>query len=112
MKKFKTYIETVGGKPFDWWDALNNPEKYKDDDVDLPEISGDWITCACGNQCDVIPRESSGKPKDLILIDLGYEFHNLIKDQNWDDAKEILSQIEERSSFLIAEIKKEKRKKK
>lgn len=109
-KKIVTYAESIGEKPFDWWDALNNPEKYKD--VDLLDLSGEWVTCACGNQCDVIPRSEDGQPVDNELLDLGYRFHNHIKDQSWDYAKVILSQIEERSAFLIAEIKQEKKRKK
>ena len=80
--------------------------------------SGDWVTCAVGNACAVIPRDHKGKPDDPQLDTLGVGFHRLVmsmKDAYCSDNKEesvliatkaenVLAHIEKRSSELIAEI--------
>jgi hypothetical protein len=76
--------------------------------------SENWITCACGNQCDIIPRNGNGKPDDPLLLELGIRFFGAIRamlDDEGEDfvaareyAKKILMDIEKRSAELIAEI--------
>ena len=105
----QTYAEARGVEPFDWWHALNNPHLY--DLEDLAFRAGGWITCACGNQCDIIPRKSSddgfydGQPEDETLNNLGLGFSQLVYDREWEKAKLVLADIEARSEVLIAEIK-------
>lgn len=101
----KTYAETRGEEPFDWWDALDNPGKYDD----LSANAGSWVTCACGNQCRVIPRHTGfmavGEPKDRTLKILGFDFLDQVTDRDYTAAKQTLRKIEARSVELIAEIK-------
>lgn len=105
----KTYAETQNEAPFDWNKALANPPDYGSPDYDnLYILSGDWTTCACGNECAIIPRYkqdslrfAKGQPKDEALADLGHRFHNQITMAEWEDAKETLQAIEARSAILI-----------
>ena len=64
------------------------------------------MTCACGNQCEVIPRRI-GEPVDVELRILGYQFSEHIHAREYSKAIRTLSDIEKRSAFLISEIEKE-----
>ena len=92
---------------FNWRDALQNPQMYGGDSL-LAERSRSWITCAVGNQCDIIPRIQSitspgfGAPIDTQLRYLGVLFHNQILLQMYKQALETLEKIELRSAFLIS----------
>lgn len=70
----------------------------------LSFLSGNWVSCACGNQCAVIPRKTNGQPKDLVLARLGSEFYSTICSHNSYRALEILHLIEIRSAELIEKI--------
>lgn len=113
----KTYSEKKNEPPFDWFKALSQKitKKFKLPE-ELREKSADWVTCACGNQCAIIPRDEDGMPLDDVLIDLGTEFNQNVEDifEYQDDvvlanhsrkeAIETLRKIEERSAEIIREI--------
>jgi len=104
----KTYSESQGVEPFDWWKALDNPEAHANDEISLAERSGSWATCACGNQCALIPRSDgmyTGAPNDHDLFYLGIDFSDDVCNEDWESAKATLSAIEARSAVLIAEIR-------
>ena len=74
--------------------------------------AGGWTTCACGNLCAIIPRNSEGKPYDKLLANLGGNysegiegFSYCIEKRDKEAAKNILALIEVRAAYLI---KKEK----
>ena len=98
-----TYSETQGKQPFNWYEALNQD---KPDWKMLKKLAGKWVTCACGNQCDVIPRNEYGMPKDVELRKVGGIFYTQIYCRNAEEALSILNKIEIRSSEIIDEIKK------
>ena len=101
----KKYTETQGQESFDWNAFLDNPpEKGSEEHLDACDLSQDWITCACGNLCDIIPRSPSGRPKDYRLQMFGGMFYREIKDGQWQQAKSTLLTIEKRSAELIAEL--------
>lgn len=96
-----TYTEINNNKPINWYEELNKATiNWKA----LKRLSGNWITCACGNQCNIIPR-SHGAPVDDELKYLGLYFHEAIEECNITQALSILNQIEKRSAYLINEIK-------
>lgn len=111
----KTYMEEQKGESFDWNKFLKNAIRRKtriEQDV-LDEViarSQNWVTCACGNQCSVIPRfkdddwEDEDSPVDDELRELGVEFFECIEREAWVSAKNVLKEIEARSAFLIHEI--------
>lgn len=118
-----TYAEKEGKAPFDWNAFLAKPiDEYKASELyEAKNLAGDWVTCACGNQCDIIPRHSgkdgytSGVPIDKELQSLGQEFYekisaiyyatyNLTAKVIQVQAVVTLHKIEKRSSELIAEI--------
>jgi hypothetical protein len=101
----KTYTESRNETPFDWNEFLNRKER-SDAEWELAHLlSGDWVSCACGNQCDVIPRNDVGKPDDELLSELGMQFHNrILFGCDIEEAKIILLKIEERSKYLIEQI--------
>ena len=72
----------------------------------LEYAANSWVTCACGNQCSIIPRDENGGPLDPTLKQLGYEFNHLIKGKAWVEAKKVLERIEIRSAQLLEEISK------
>jgi hypothetical protein len=100
----KTYSETKKKPKFNWYDFLNRAIKGK---VTIPEIANakddasNWVTCACGNQCSILPRDEEGEPWDDLLAELGRDFSFEIDDCNWKDALNILNKIEKRSALLI-----------
>lgn len=116
----KTYAETQGEEVFDWNAALQIPYSEMTDEKisKMEDLSNDWVTCACGNQCEIIPRKDKGEPKDEYLVELGcafylqisnmrdnFNFGNKLRfESNRAEAIEILHKIELRSAELIKEI--------
>jgi hypothetical protein len=102
-----TYSETVGERPFDWREFLTR-DKISDIEWDKAYIlSKNWTTCACGNQCDIIPRDSdTGRPDDNVLATLGGTngFHGAIMNKLKEEALQFLELIEIRSGHLIKEF--------
>lgn len=101
------YTERRGEKPFDWNKFLNKENITDEEWEHAAGLSSDWITCACGNLCDIIPRNVAGCPEDDILYTLGIDFDNSIDFKQITRAKKTLHKIEERSAFLIKELIKE-----
>jgi hypothetical protein len=98
----KSYTETKGEEAFDWNKFLENPpEKGSPEHLDACDLSEAWVTCACGNLCDIIPRSPLGCPIDDYLEFLGIDFNNSIQDARYDLAKQILAKIEKRSEEII-----------
>lgn len=80
----KKYIETKSKAPFDWHQVLskNCKDMTQKEVKKLDKLSESWVTCACGNQCAIIPRAKShddgriqGEPLDEKLANLGGDFH-------------------------------------
>jgi len=122
MKNAKTYAESQGKKPFDW-NAFLDKKTYTIDELsNAAELASNWVTCACGNQCYIIPRgedDWDGGPVDGKLNALGVDFMHNIEvladkfDRDIDiesarkKAKSTLAKIEKRSSYLIQKEVKE-----
>lgn len=101
----KTYSESQGKKPFNWNEFLNRKNITDDEWFYAMKLADNWVTCACGNQCEVIERDiHSGSPLDSELMKLGHDFYIDIKYKNKYDAKETLKKIEKRSAFLIERL--------
>jgi len=99
-----TYAEKLGVPPFNWFEALNKPDDEIEWDELIDRASG-WITCAVGNQCSIIPRDIWGEPKDQVLSRLGNTFFNKILKSKAKPVLKTLHDIEERSAYLINQIK-------
>jgi hypothetical protein len=102
----KTYREEQKGQAFDWNAFLNKKNITEDEWYDAVELAKSWVTCACGNQCSIIPRDfTTGSPVDEKLKHLGggYGFYGAIQNKNKKAAKQFLKKIEKRSTVLIAE---------
>lgn len=107
----KTYAETRGAAPFNWTQWLTQQEELIKSGQPLSEPewekaierAADWVTCACGNQCAVIPRGSDGAPTDAVLTKLGGSegFYKVIQQRNPTAALHYLSLIERHSAYLI-----------
>lgn len=99
-----TYSEHRKKKSFDWNAFLDKAikEGLTDKEHDKAcKLSASWVTCACGNQCEIIPRERNGEPLDGELYSFGLTFNEEIEDYRYRDAKKTLSMIEKRSAKLI-----------
>src|SRR5690606_1285416 len=53
-----------------FWDPIYG--KY------IRPMAGSWVTCAVGNQCNIIPRTPEGVPRDIELYRLGINFYDSI----------------------------------
>lgn len=79
-------------------------------------LSGHWVTCACGNQCSIIPRDASGEPYNDKLNVLGLEFFEHVERAEWRineksspyhalrSAAATLNKIEKESTKLVKDI--------
>ena len=99
-----TYAEQKGYKPFNWNEFLNKTEITEYEWNEAFELAEDWVTCATGNLCDCIPRNESGGPIDNKLRNLGRNFFEAINTKDIELAKNILADIEKRSSKLIKDL--------
>jgi hypothetical protein len=118
----KTYSETKNKEKFDWNKFLD--ERIAEQPKDIKsyhgmsdgyikdtrkrfkkeiKMSSEWVTCACGNQCSILERDSDGEPVDDELAELGSDFYYEVDDLEWKTAKLTLKAIEKRSAKLIAE---------
>lgn len=104
----KTYSEDQGKEAFDWKKALSAKRISEITWDELSRRAGDWVTCACGNQCAIIPRHENGEPKDKVLALLGgpQGFYDAIRERDKKYAIELLELIELRSEALIKELSK------
>jgi hypothetical protein len=98
-------IKITNRSRFNWWLAIQYAEKTQDSDFkdQLAHLASDWVTCACGNQCAIIPRHFTGAPEDDVLYEEGKNFYEYVESEDWAKAKETLKKIEERSAEVIAE---------
>jgi len=101
-----------------YYDNDNIPERMKDKILeyrslymklrsDLKIKSGNWVTCACGSLCNVIPNRYGVKsegPLDERLYQLGSLFHRNVSDEEWNEAMWTLEAIEIRAMELISAI--------
>jgi hypothetical protein len=106
-----TYAEQRGKEKFNWWEALSDEPKNAHDWMILKLRAESWTTCACGSQCDIIPRGLAGEPLDMDLRMLGIRFYQAVSVRNRIGATRILSEIERRSTQLIYEINAENKRK-
>lgn len=112
MDLTKSFAAKCDRIPFDWNDFLatdNITDKQWDN---AAPIAANWVTCACGNQCYIIPRDPNkgNAPLDKFLKYCGTRFYHSIKAKNNDHALKFLKLIEQRSLFLIKEITDDKNK--
>jgi hypothetical protein len=101
MTTTKTYAEANGAAPFDWNAFLSighTEEEWEAANV----LSQEWVTCACGNQCDALPRNRHGEPLDPELFWAGNEFNSAIHERDMAEAQRILAKIEKRTGHLLA----------
>ena len=100
----QTYQEQQRGTKTDWNEFLNRPKRSKFEWRVKAEAASSWVTCACGNQCAIIPRlghGDGGKPADRALEKLGMQFYRQVKNRKRKSAIETLRKIEIRSAQLI-----------
>lgn len=121
----ETFAEAKGADRTDWCKKLRQLKKLKhaadlgvrgDSAYHAYETafrlaraaSANWVTCACGNQCAVIPRHIDGRPWDTELDRLGVGFYFHVNMEEFDKALEILAKIEVRAAAVIAQIERDR----
>lgn len=119
----KSYTESTGLTPVDWPSViegvrtllLTDDPKAKASVRSAREASSFWVTCACGAQCDSLPRDPFGVPRDPELFQLGGHFAarwldlyrtvfyitGLDQFDLLDDLKDTLDKIEARSTAIL-----------
>jgi hypothetical protein len=111
-----SYADRNAAPVINWTEELEDPpvrdgQRYNA----LRAAAFSWVTCACGQQDERIPRietpdeESDfalpmGAPKDKVLRELGNFFYDAVRDSHWSEAKRLLAQIETRTETLIKEF--------
>lgn len=115
QEQLKPYSVSQGEQATDWWVELTILEQLKEKGeenwtteernkvIQLSILAGQWVTCACGNQCEIIPR-NGGAPVDGELHHLGLRFSSDVDDLNIEEAALTLEKIEKRSETLIKRI--------
>ena len=101
-------VKTMHSSNWKWYPYINlgiiNPFFITDEKrIIAKRLSNNWVTCACGELCEVLPKisHSNDRPLDKILANLGIKFHISIKFNDYEEAKEIMDKIELRTSFLL-----------
>lgn len=98
-----SYAESKGKAKFDWRKWLKR-KNHKDGAWKwASKRAAAWVTCACGNQCAIIPRGITGVPLDNELAMMGgiTGFYGAVAAKNASYALKWLEQIEKRSAYLI-----------
>lgn len=100
----------------DWNKFLDRPfDEITNEEWDnASKKASSWVTCACGNLCDIIPRKKLaeeyntpdyGRPLDTSLSILGARFYTHISLRDLERSKKVLAEIEKRSAVLIKDIR-------
>ncbi len=108
----RIYAESKNKPAFDWNEFLARSSWSNEDLLIATDLAANWVTCACGNQCEIIPRRTHGCPVDFELKDLGLKFSEAIGFMRWArdpsfsaaGAREILAAIEKRSAHLMSRM--------
>ncbi len=90
--------------PFDWLAFLERAIAKTASDEEIRNavaLGRSWVTCACGNQCASLPRDSIGAPIDEALHRDGANFTYEVFNHQWPKAVETLKRIERRSAQLL-----------
>lgn len=96
---------------WNWLEYLNSDKEtqLKHHEQAL-KLAFQWPTCACGELCKALPRHLNGRPKDMLLGgegQLGHQFHSAIVRENFEYAKIVFTQIENRTAKLLKQINKQ-----
>lgn len=93
------------GPKFDWYDVLDRlidgEQPSESDRAEIQQRAGPWTTCACGQMCKLIPRDSSKAPLDQKLRELGGQFARLMTEGSYREARNTLDKIEKRTTQLL-----------
>ena len=103
MDKKETYSAFMHEDEFNWNEFLSQKNISQGLWRDAIEMANSWVTCACGNQCAIIPRDKSGQPNDEKLMRLGAKFWEDIcrREDGMAEARTGLLAIENRSAYLM-----------
>lgn len=101
-----SYADQHGKWVYDWPEILTRMENESFTHEEYEEwrtAADNWVTCACGNQCDELERNEMGQPYDGNLYKLGLQFSWRIHQKMPKHARRILTQIERRTQQLLKE---------
>lgn len=93
------FVDSELDDGFDWHEMLTSPQP---DWKHMEIMSASWVTCACGSQCQIIPRYPGGMPCDYILATLGVIFDKAVMKRDAKRSLAVLGLIEKRSSDIMA----------
>lgn len=80
--KSRSFAESQGKTPLNWYKFLLKGPFSAVSLKEADKLADSWITCACGNQCEIIPRMDSilYMPEDKLLANLGIVFSRNIEE--------------------------------
>lgn len=113
----RTYAESKNMKTINWKKIISNP---KIDLFDYADYMDDWRTCFCGQLSIKLPRKIDesrkvdGSPVDTVLNSLCGEnavdiFVEAAQSGNRSNLINLLSLVEQRSEYILSEMKKHKK---
>jgi hypothetical protein len=92
-------------KDFNWFAVLKDLRAgrpiEREEWAKLSQMAGNWITCACGQLCQSLPRNNFGCPRDGKLAAYGTVFYHDIESCNWSKALQTMHKIEARTMELL-----------
>lgn len=62
----------------DWHKVIQMPDMDINEARYYADQASNWVTCACGTQCSIIPRKEDGQPLDEKLRVQGSSFYHAI----------------------------------
>lgn len=90
-----------------WWKVINRAIKNEEEFTEVEKLrSSVWISCACGEQDDRIPRSREGEPLDKTLQSFGLDFYDAVGMNDPKEAMNVLIKIEHRAAIVIAKNQK------
>ena len=89
-------------KNWDWYAYLDASDEVKESySVEALDLASSWVTCACGQLCDALPKSFNQRPADDHLRYLGEVFMDSIESRAYISAKATLDNIEIRTAYLL-----------
>lgn len=100
----KSYAAATGNITTDWPRVIERLDTMSEEELTKYfDLAMNWPTCACGNQCAIIPRDRAGAPVDNSLVTDGSRFPWALDARDKVRARFYWQAIEARAAIVVAE---------
>ena len=99
IKEMKNNKLNFNPDKWDWYSFLDASDEVKEMHHNTAiKLSSSWVTCACGQLCEVLPKGFHNRPLDDSLEDLGVLFMKVIDAKDYTVAK---TTLDKRTAYLL-----------